>query len=357
MRGCLLKSLSFLVLFGFAACKKDKPDGPGNTLPPAYSEKVLIACEGSLGNGNAALSVYDIAADSVYTDVFNAANQQSLGDVLQSMLLAGPDCFLMVNNSDRITVVDSGSFRIKGSISVSKPRYMLQVSQNKAYVGELFQSKLAVIDPSSRRLIKEMPLQYRNVEQMMLWNNLALIANWDENCRQVYLLDTATDLPVDSIALPGYAPSAFVQDKEGHVWVLAGNVFKGKPATLSCLDIGSRSVLRSFTFPAKADPIKICRNNRGDTLLFIEVNYDGGTDRNGVFKMGINQSTLPETPFIGCVANQYFWALGVHPQTGELYVGDPKGFVQKSSVTIYSEAGVARRQFSCGIGVSSFCFK
>lgn len=344
------------VLIFLAACKKDKPDPGTQKLPPVSVAKVLLVCEGSLGNGNASLGVYDLATDSVYADVYAAANGRSLGDVFQSVCGIGNQYWLAVNNSDQIQIVDTGSFRTTATIAVSKPRYILPLSAGKGIVGELFRNKLGVLDFQSRSLTRELSLPRRNAEGLLKKGAYIWTACWDETCNQIYLLDTAVTTVVDSIALPRYAPHTLAEDKNGNVWVLSGNVYKGAPASLLCFD-ASRKMVRSFLFPDQVDPIKLCLNNSRDTLYFLEVNYDGGTDRNGVFRMGITQTSLPEQPFIACQPNQYFWALGVHPHTGEIFVGDPKGFVQKSSVSLYGPDGAVHKRFNCGVGISSFYFK
>lgn len=356
MRGNFFQILGVVLLCCLTACKKDKPDPEVKVLPPASIAKVLLVCEGSLGNGNASLGVYDIAADSVYPDVFAAANNQALGDVFQSMCIWGNSYLLAVNNSDQIQVVDTANFLQRAVISVHKPRYMLSLEGGRLLVGELFRNRVAIVDVSQSRLVRELEMPYKNVEGMLRKGAQIWAACWDENCKYVYLLDSSANSVVDSVLLPGYAPHSIAQDKHGNVWILAGNVYKNVPASLVCLN-DRRQIVRSFLFPEHVDPIKLCFNRERDSLYFLEVNYDGGTDRNGVFKMGITQSVLPDKPFISCQSNQYFWALGIHPVTGEVFVGDPKGFVQKSSVSVYGSDGTLHRRFSCGVGISSFYFK
>lgn len=338
------------------SCKKDKPEVVDKKLPPASVAKVLLVCEGSLGNGNASLDVYDLKSDSVYSDVFSTSNQQPLGDVLQSVCPINGNYFLAVNNSDRINVIDTGDFRLRAVINVSKPRYMLPFAAAKGLVGELFRDRLAILDLRTFKVQEEIKMPYKNVEGMLRKGGFIWTACWDEQCKFLYLLDTLKLGIVDSLALPRFAPHTLAEDKNGNVWVLAGNVYKGVPASLVCID-GTGSIIRSFNFPDRVDPIKLCFNKERDTLFFLEVDYNGGTANNGVFKMGIGQNALPDKAFIPCQTNQYFWALGVHPVSGEIYVGDPKGFVQKSTVQIFGNDGTLHKRFNCGVGISSFYFQ
>ena len=72
--------------------------------------------------------------------------------------------------------------------------------------------------------------------------------------------------------------------------------------------------------------------------------------------MGIHDAALPAQPFVAAKQYQYFWALGVDPVTGNIYVGDPKGFVQKGSVYIYQQDATLIKTFSVGLGPGHFYF-
>jgi len=145
-------------------------------------------------------------------------------------------------------------------------------------------------------------------------------------------------------------------DKNERYWVLYRNVQKGKQAYLTCIDPASGAVVKSYAFPPTADPIKPVFNNGKDTLYFIEVNYNGGEDNNGIYRMAIDAASLPSTPFITAAKFQYFWALGIEPGSGNIYVGDPKGFIQKGTVSVYRADGVRIKQFDVGVGPGHFYF-
>ena len=86
----------------------------------------------------------------------------------------------------------------------------------------------------------------------------------------------------DSITIAARAPQEAVKDKEGMIWVLSGIVAKGKAAALTRINPVTRQVIKTYQFEAPADPIHLVFNEGRDTLYFIEVNYDGGTQHNGI---------------------------------------------------------------------------
>lgn len=339
-----------------ASCKKDKPE-PGNpVLPQDGANRVLIVCEGSLGNGNAALSVYYPSSDSVFNDVYKTANRSDLGDVFQSISRQGDRYFLCINNSDKIVVLNRNSWLQEQSISIPKPRYLTKVSERKAYVGSLFSNKLYVLNTVDYTVEKTIDMPYTNVEGILVEGNTAYACCWDTACNKLYRIDTQSDQITDSIQLSGYAPQSILKDKEGALWVMAGNAYKKKNTTLNRINAAGEKLIRTFAFPAGVEAIKPCFNPNADSLYFLEVNYSGGSINNGVYRMPIGSTELPAAAFITCRANQYFWGIGIDPQSGRIFVGDPKGFVQKGTVSVYTVQGELKKEFNTGLGVGAFYF-
>lgn len=349
-----LKAIALLTLvLGFQACNKESNNNPPIS-PTAY--RVFVVCEGSLGNGNGQLWLYDPHSDKVYADAFKTVNNQSLGDVFQSMQLSGDRFLLCINNSDKIISIGATDLAMKGICTVPKPRYVLNIDSNKSYVSSLFGNKLFVIDPHGPSVSGSITLAARNPEGMLLHNGKVYVCPWDTASRQLYVLDPVTDQVSDSILLPGYAPQEVLADKDGKLWILSGNVSKGKIAFLTKLDPQTRQILEYFPFPSSADPIHPVMNSAKDSLYFIEVNYAGGTNDNGVYRMSVNDHALPAQPFVQAQSFQYFWGLGIDPLTGEIYIGDPKGFTQQGTVFVYRQDGTLRTQFNTGVGPGHFYF-
>lgn len=347
--------ITLLLLF-FSACVKDKPDAQPATAPTDSIGNVYIVCEGSLGNGNSSLGIYQSHTGTVHNDVYETANGQPLGDVFQSMRRIGERLFLCVNNSDKIVVLHAADRKVAGVISIPKPRYILPVSETKAYVSTLFSNNIYIINPQTLQVTGSFAMPAQNTEGMLLHQGAVWFCAWDTTSDKIFKINPATDKIEKTITVAGYAPQAVVADKFDMLWVLSGNVPKGRRAALTRLDPATGQVLAVYHFPEKADPIRPVMNNAGDELFFIEVNYKGGVEYNGIYRMGITDAALPEKPFIAAKQFQYFWALGIEPVTGRLYIGDPKGFIQKGAVSIYTVSGEKEKEFTVGIGPGHFYF-
>lgn len=344
-------------LFFFAtACKRESTPEPKAPPTDVGSESVYVLCEGSLGSGNATLWLQDTKSNVVYENVYQTANNEQLGDILQSMTAIGDKLFLCVNNSDKIVVLNKSDRKKIGTINVSKPRYILPISATKAYVSSIFSNTVHIINPQTLTVEGAITMPAKNPEAMVLSGNKAYICTWDTSCRSLYAIDTATDQITGTIPIAGAAPQAVVTDGQGYLWVMSGNVAKGKSAALTQIDPTSEKTLKSFQFPAKADPIKPVFDGSGSTLYFIEVNYNGETDNNGIYRMNITDNALPSAPFIQAKELQYFWGLGYDQQNDRIYVGDPKGFIQKGSVYVYDKSGAEVNKFDVGLGPGFFYF-
>lgn len=351
------QKLIIVFLFSFAAsCVKDKPQRIDSNVPYDKSS-VYIACEGNFGTGNASLYLYAPSKDSVYGDLYKVANNQPLGDVFQSMVRIDDQYFLCVNNSDKVVVVNANDRKFVTSISIPKPRYILSVSPTKAYVSTLYSNKVYIIDPQSKQVTGTIELPNKNPEGMCLYNGDAIVCTWDTAGNKIFRIDGATDKVKQTITVGGYAPQDALLDKEQMLWVLSGNKAKGKTAAWTRIDPSTGEILNTYQFSMNADVIKPVFNRTKDTMYFIEVNYYGGSDNNGIYRMGIHERSIPSQAFIAAVQYQYFWALGVAPVTGHIYVGDAKGFTQKGIVYIYRQDGGLTGNFNVGVGPGHFYFE
>jgi len=348
----LLTSLIIGLAALAASCGKDPaPATPVNTS----GERVLVVCEGMLGNGNSALTLHRPDSNQTIEDIYQDVNGSPLGDVFQSILLIGNQYFLCINNSDKILVVGRDDFKADGSIYVPKPRYILPVSETKAYVSTLFSDKVYIINPKTLSVTGTITMPFRNAEGMTRVGDKVFVATWDTAATAVYPIDIATDAVGTAMAVSGRAPQEILEDREGKLWVLSGNEAKGIESKLTRLDPTSGNILKTFSF-GTADPLKPVFNKTKDTLYFIEVSYSGGAANNGIYRMGIHDAALPTQAFVAASGFQYFWGIDIHPVSGHIYIADPVGFTQRGKVQVYRQDGSAVNTFATGVGPGHFLF-
>ncbi len=349
------KILIAILYCALSSCVRDKPDVTGNVdFNPVGN--VFVVCEGNFGSGAGTLYAYNRHTDKVSGDLYRSATKQPLGDVFQSMVKMNNQYFLCVNNSDKVVILNAGNLSIAGQINIPKPRYILPISETKAYISSEYSNNVYVINPQTHQLTDTVVLPYQNPEGMCLFGNIAIVCTWDTLCNTIYKVDVGTGKVIHILGVNGYAPQEPLLDKDGMLWILSGNQPKKKSCVLTKLNPSSGDTIVFYSFPEEADAIKPVFNSTRDTLYFIEADYYGGTANNGVYRMGIYESSLPTTPFVAANAFQYFWALGIDPATGYIYVGDPKGFIQKGTVYVYKPDGTQVKSFDVGVGPGHFYF-
>lgn len=331
-----------------------KPSGP---VTPSGTGDVLVVCEGSMGSGNSALT--KLPGDTMLNaseDVFYAVNGQQLGDVFQSITHTGKELALCINNSDRIYFINPSDYRLQHTISVAKPRYLVPTGGDRAYVSSMFSNRVFVLDLNTYAVTDTLFFPHKNPEGLLLHDGLLYVAAWDTANAFLYRIHPAQKRVTDSIFLGRRAPQAILADQAQNLWVVSGNDPEGVAPALTCLNPKSGAILAQYDFPAGKDVMRPCLNATRDTLYWLSVDYAGGAGQSGVFRMPITAPALPQTPFIVSGNLQYFWAVGVQPGTGNIFIGDPKGFTQRGEVLVYSPSGTLLRRWKTGVGPGAFYF-
>ena len=244
--------------------------GPLHEEPFAQSQRgVFITCEGNFGWDNASLSFYDPAARTVENEIFIRANGMKLGDVAQSMTLHKGRGYVVVNNSGAVYVIDPATFRVTGVIEgVVSPRYIHFPNDTTAYITDLYDPRITVVDSRSNRIRGRIPMNgHKSTEQMVQWGDEVFVNCWSYDDK-ILVVDAARETLVDSIEV-GPQPSSLVLDRFGKLWTVTDGRTAGIPAALYRIDAATRRVEQTYTFAAGDHPSSVTLNGTRDTLYFI----------------------------------------------------------------------------------------
>jgi DNA-binding beta-propeller fold protein YncE len=330
-------------------------------------EGIFITNEGNFTYGGASLSYYQPDSKHLENEVFQRANAMRLGDVAQTMVVRDGVGWVVVNNSHVIFAIDVETFREVGRITdLPSPRYIAFVSDEKAYVSQIDSDRIIVINPKTfsvtGEIICPMTTPYRtgSTEQMVVVGDYLYVACWSYQ-KRILKIDTRTDEVVDYVDI-GIQPKSIVVDKNGKLWVASdggfeGNVIGYEAAKLYRIDPENLAVEKCFELglsgvgdaTRSASRLKI--NDRGDMLYWI----DGG-----VWRMPIDAAELPTEPFVAPIVSAgrcLYYALGVAPDTEEVYVGDAIDYQQRSIIYRYSADGELLDRFTAGVIAGDFCWK
>lgn len=321
------------------------------------SRGLFIINEGNFQYGNASLSYYNPIDGNVEREVFYRANGMKLGDVAQSMTMHGGKGWIVVNNSHVIFAIDPDNFKETGRIEgLTSPRYIHFVSDTKAYVTQLWDNTITIVDPVLFEIIGSIPVPGMSVatgstEQMVQKGKWAYCNCWSYNNR-IIKIDTESDRVAESLEV-GSQPNSIVLDKRGRLWVLTDggyNPTTGMSGTeaprLLRINPDDMTIETSFTLDSESAS-ELTINSDGSRLYWIA---------DDVWSMEITATRLPVRPFLESRDTRYY-GLTISPETDDVYVADAIDYQQPGMVYRYSSEGKLMDEFYAGITPGSFCWK
>lgn len=324
-------------------CKKN-PDNNGNSAD--YQNGVFVVCEGGFLAGNASVSYIHSDGDTVSTEVFFDVNGLPLGDVAQSMVTRGDRGYIVVNNSAKIEIVDLADLSSVGTINdLGSPRFIHFISDTKAYVTDLFNNTIHIINPTT--MTKTGSIDFNGwSEEMIALNNKVFVVAPDAG--KVYRIDPNSDQIEDSVAT-GTQPFGLVEDANGKLWTLASGGWQQDIPHLYRFNPNTMTIEQPFGFGSvDQNPSNLSINPAGTVLYF--TNGDA-------FSMGIGASSIPSSAFIGAsAATGSFYRMGVQPSTGDIFISDPIDFSQDGIVYRFDSSGSLLNTYNVGIAPGTFHF-
>lgn len=349
---------SFFLLFmmiTLSSCMKwDYNDD--NTEFSQESDGLFILCEGNFQYSNATLSFYLPEDNYVENEIFIRANGMKLGDVAQSMAIFDNKGWIVVNNSHVIFAIDLDSFKETGRIeNFTSPRYIHSVNNEKAYVTQLWDNRIFIINPLEYRItgyieVPEMPFAAGSTEQMVQWGKYVFCNCWSYQ-NKIIKIDTETDQVIQQLEV-GLQPNSIALDKNGKLWVLTDGGYPGSPVgyeapSLYCIDAENFKIDKVFHFNLGDETLELQINASMDSLYWIN---------SGVWKMNVDSDFLPSGPFIESRQTKYY-GLTVSPINEDVYVADAIDYSQQGKIYRYDNEANLIDEFYVGISPGAFCWK
>lgn len=343
----LLTGLGALFLF---SCDPDKDEPTPATTNTG--DTVFILNEGNFRAADASVSLFTKSTSTVADlNYFRTGTGRNLGDVAQSMTIAGDKAYIVVNNSNKVEVVSLPGFGpIRTIEDLSQPRYMVAVG-DKGYVTEWTTSgtgRVSVLNLTSNTVTKTIPVG-TNPEQLLLANGKVYVANANSNT--ISVINPTTDAVESTITVED-GPSSLVQDQAGNIWVLCTGftrygssppypVLSSTPGNLIKFSPATPSTQTKLAFTGR--PGGLLRSSAGDQLYY---RY-----QQGVYRMSTTAATLPTTPLIA----RSFYGLNIDPADNTIYAAIAS-FTGPSKMIRYRTTGTAIDSFSTNIGTRDFLF-
>ena len=333
-----ISSISMLLLatiFVFSSCDKDKEV----KIETENYKGLIVTNEGGFNKSNASVGVYK-PGDKSYFDAFKKANDRPIGDVIQSMVLIGDKYYIVVNNSNKIEVINRNDFKSVSTIATGSPRYVLSVSSDKAYISNLYSNTIKVLNPNNQSLGKEISIN-NNSEHMVLMDKKAYVGTFSD---KIMVINTESDSLVDSINTAS-GLGKIVNATANKIGVLCTGKVDWNNG--SVLENGKILIINKDSMAIEKS-INLSTGSYGGSMVYSTSTgmFYFSLGNNVVYKMGMDGVI---TPFVTLTVGQSVYSLSISNSTNEIFVTDAGDFNSAGKVIAYDFSAVKLYEFAAGI--------
>lgn len=355
----IITKLWIISVFILAACSSDD-----SVSIPIGTEGFFIVNEGGFGNGNTSLSFYDRETKTVANNIFASVNG-ALGDQAQSMTIFNNVGYIVVQNSDKIEVINVDTYESLGTIDsdLPSPRYFLGYSATKGYVSDWgtdgVTGTVKVIDLSTNTVTKTIATG-QGANELLLLNDKLYVANSGGFGRDntISVINTTTD-EVESTITVSDNPNSLVADADGNIWIGTRGHTAFDPNTFAVIESESTppailkidaagTVLLNLPYQAvgfSSTIKKVDLNQAGDKLYYLYASQ--------IYELSTSATTLPSTAF----SDKFYYGLSVDPIDGSVLAFEAPNFSSDGNMDIYDASGDLQSSFVVGIGPNGAIFK
>ncbi|MGL5637187.1 MAG: DUF5074 domain-containing protein [Bacteroidales bacterium] len=275
--------LLFLALgLTFNACTESTEN---TEKPETHDLRAIVVSEGQFGYGTSSLTTLSEAGD-VEQDVFSRVNGRTMGDVAQSLSKIGDNYYVTLNNSRKIEVFDSKTYKSVETMPIDLnviPMYIQHLGGDSiAVTDQSNRSKLMIMDinhGTSRKMLRRYIDMGGSTFQMLLLNNKLFVGG---STVSVFDLGNITQEGKRTLKTKAGETFDLVQfskilvDNKDRIWVFGTNtIYCFDPVTEKCIHEVNVSDLNINSWVSCIDissDKKTIYFNSGRKLYSIDVN-------------------------------------------------------------------------------------
>ena len=314
-----------------------------------FRKGVLVVNEGNYGSTPGSLTFCD-SSGKVIPDVFNCVNGRVAGNVCQSLYSLSDKLYLVVNNSQKVEVLNARTLQTAGQIKgLRSPRYMLSPDGLKAYITDLYSDSITIVRLSDNHSIGKIYARgWTN--KMVLLNGLVYITQQKTLTdtrpagENILVLNPASDRITDSIQV-GIGIGEIAADSLGRLWVLAAKGLTGSSPVLCAVNPVTKAVVYNKALAEGKEARALVTDKAGKKAYFI---------CGDVFEL---QTDLlqPELKLFYPQGSGLYYGLGVSP-SGDVYVSNAKDYITSGRIYRLNPSGIVADSFSAGTIPGCFDF-
>ncbi len=350
-------AILFLVVLALCACRKDPkplPSGISRVVPDPTSlfTGMYIVNEGNMNMNKASLDYLDFRNGLYTRNLYNQVNPdvtKGLGDVANDIGIYGTKLYIVVNNSNKVEILNVKTGKRIAQIDVNNGRY-ITFSAGKAYVssysGGVGNSNsangvVAEIDTNLLKITKTVNVG-REPEQLVVVNQKLYVANSGGYSPPNYessisVIDLVSFKETKRIEV-GINLHRLKADRYGDLYLTARGDYYQIPSKLFVVSTQTESIKKTFELAVSNFTID------DDIAYLYATRWDSVTGKNNINyqMMNVKDEVLLPQQFIrdGTFKDiQLPYGLAVNPSTKEIYVADAKDYVTPGKLYCYSPSG------------------
>jgi len=327
-----------------ASCNDDDPI----IDPPKvdYEQGIFLANEGNYGVPNAEVTFVSQDLNSIEQNIYKSNNGENLGDVLQTIDYNGDYAYLVLNNSNKITVVNRYTFKKAGEISteLNSPRY-IAFANNFVYVtNDLYGSEkyVSVYKQNDLSFVKKITVADAAERVVTVGQNIFVQNASFGFGNKISYINTSTNEVQSEITVPDGQIQKIVSDGSS-VYAIASDFGLADSYIYQISSTGNIS--KTITVTGIENATNLC--------------VDGGkfyfTSGMKIYAMDMKTATVPLAPIATATESQAYSGLyGFSVIDGKIFTSDANGFTADSKITVYDTSGTIIKTFSAGTGTNGF---
>ncbi len=279
-------------------------------------------------------------------------NGSPIGDILYSVTEIGERLYFVVNNSHKIEVVDKETLTKIATIRIAQeasPREIVQVSESKAYITNLYGNSVSVINLETNKEDTTITVG-ANPEGIKVVGNLAYVANSSfGNGNTLSVINTESDEVVNTISV-GDNPVSISKEKNNRLWIVCAGAYgdfsdpnDDTPGKIYVINGTDGTEITNFE--VGGHPGDLVLNEKDDVAYLIN---------GSLMSIDMNSFEILDEAFV----NRSFYSIGLSTTDDGIYLwgSDAKNFAQAGIAIQYDINGVKLDSFPTGIIPGAFYF-
>ncbi len=337
----LLSAVFAATLLFTTSCREDDPiDEP--QPKGAYENGIFLSNEGNFGTPTATVSF--ISNDlSIENNIYSNNNAgAALGDVLQNIGVNGDNAYLILNNSNKIEIVNRYNFKKVATVSdqVSQPRYIAFANSNYYVTNSSGSSKFVnVYSSTTNAFVKKIPLTSGG-ERIVEASGKIFVQNASFGSgKKITIINPNSNTVENEVIVPNGNIQKTISTG-GSAYTIASTstdsyIYKFSPT-------GAISSTITLSGIANANNLEV----DGSKFFF--------SSGSKVYSMDISSTVAPTAPILTLSDNSWSALYGFNVIDGKIYISNANGFTADSTVEIYSTSGALLKTVTAGRGTNGF---